>query len=152
MIYYFDTNILVTAQRLDFPLVTAPDFWAWLVEQGEAGIVKLPESVVEEIGKGDDPLSVWVGENKGVFQAPTVEALPSMPTVLNAYETPMQAGTLEKIQVDACVIAHAHACTEQATVVSYEQPKTRLKARIKRFLPSATRLRWLASGFLNSFG
>ena len=123
MIYYFDTNTLITAHRFDFLLSDAPDFWAWLLRQGQDGIIKFPESVIEEIGRNGDPLSDWIEKYRNVFQAPTAEAFPSLSTVLDAYEKPMRATTLDIIQVDAYVIAHAHACSEDATVVSYERPK-----------------------------
>ncbi len=135
MIYYFDTNILVTAQRLDFPVETALDFWEWLAKLGKSGMVKIPEAVIGEIGRGNDPLSTWMSANHTLFHAPMTEALSSLPAVLNTYENPMQAGTLEKIQVDACVIAHAHAFPGEATVVTYEQPSKATVGKNKK-IPS----------------
>ena len=140
MTYYFDTNILVTAHRYDFPLATSQEFWDWLVELGEAGTIRFPEVVFEELGRGKmdegkDPLAEWATQHRDLFIAPMVEALPSMPVVLDAYEKPMQTATLEKIQNDACVIAHAHALIQTATIVSYETPNQEIAGHKKK-IPS----------------
>ena len=121
MTYYFDTNILVTAARHDFPLASSQTFWEWLVKLGASGEIRIPEMVYREIGKGDDELAVWVKQHKNVLFAPTEESLPSLELVLNAYENPIQETTLERIKADPYVVAHAHA--NASTVVSYENPK-----------------------------
>jgi hypothetical protein len=130
MTYYFDTNILVTAARYDFPIEPNQAFWGWLVELGKAGIIRIPEMVYGEIGQGKDSLAVWAKEHRGTFLAPTEETLYSLTAVLNAYENPIRETTLERIKADPYVVAHAHA--QSATVVSYETPSNATVAHNKK--------------------
>ena len=130
MIYYFDTNILVTAARLDFPFETNQQFWDWLVELGGQDIVRIPEMVYDELGQGDDSLAVWANNNKNVFWAPTLDAVHSLSSVLDEYENPINETTLERIKADPYVVAHAHA--KSATVVTYETPNNATAAHKKK--------------------
>lgn len=135
MTYYFDSNILITANRYDFPITSTPVFWDWILEQGKLGIIKFPEAVYDEIGAGDDALCRWMRDNRDVFLAPYTEAIHCVPKVLNAYENPMKEGTLDAIRFDAFVIAHAMSCMDESTVVTYELPTNATSGKNKK-IPS----------------
>ena len=59
MLYLFDANVLITASNTYYPIDQVPEFWGWLRFQGQAGKIKLPLEIMEEIlagRKDDDPL------------------------------------------------------------------------------------------------
>ena len=63
MLYLFDANVLITASNTYYPIDQIPEFWEWLQFQGQAGKIKLPVEIMEEIlagKKDDDPLLAWM--------------------------------------------------------------------------------------------
>lgn len=125
MRYVLDSNILVTANRLDFPMAASMEFWNWLVQLGKIGKIIIPEAVYEEIGKGHDELPTWLDTHKFFFRKPIQDAAPFLPTVLHTYSSPSGAPMteiqLERLGADPYVIAHAMAV--KGVVVSEEAPK-----------------------------
>ena len=85
MMYIFDTCILVNANRVQFPISTNNLFWDWLVDCGKQGKIKIPESVFDEIGEGNDGLAQWIKQNKEHFFIPKDDAYTHMPAVMDAY-------------------------------------------------------------------
>lgn len=69
MLFLLDANVLIDANRDYYPIEAVPEFWEWLVEQGQEGSVKIPIEIYEEITQGkEDDLSKWARE-KGVKEA-----------------------------------------------------------------------------------
>lgn len=60
MLYLIDANVLMDANRDYYPMDSVPEFWEWLIHKGEAGEVKIPIEVYEELKKGNDGLAKWV--------------------------------------------------------------------------------------------
>ena len=59
MIYLLDANVLIDANRDYYPIERIPEFWEWLVYKGEAGEIKIPIEVYEELKNGKDKLAGW---------------------------------------------------------------------------------------------
>lgn len=65
MLYLLDANTLIDAKRDYYPIERVPEFWDWLVFQGEKGNIKVPIEIYEEFvdkadGEGNkDELAVW---------------------------------------------------------------------------------------------
>ena len=64
MLYLLDANVLIDAQRDYYPMDRVPEFWAWLVEQGASGIVKIPDEVYRKMIDADDQLAAWLRLNR----------------------------------------------------------------------------------------
>jgi Domain of unknown function (DUF4411) len=62
LLHLLDANILITANRLYYPLDRVPEFWEWLVYQGSEGKLKMPLEMVEEIREGTDDLADWLSD------------------------------------------------------------------------------------------
>jgi len=65
LLYLLDANTLIDANRDYYPIERVPEFWDWLVFQGQQGSIKIPIEVYEEFkdtkdkeGKKDD-LATW---------------------------------------------------------------------------------------------
>lgn len=108
--YIFDTCILVNANRVQFPISTNNLFWDWLVDCGKQGKIKIPESVFDEIGEGNDGLAQWIKQNKEHFFIPKDDAYTHMPAVMDAYvkaygqDSSFPEGTLETLKADPYVV------------------------------------------------
>ena len=74
MLYILDANTLIDAKRDYYPIERVPEFWDWLVYQGEKGNIKVPIEIYEEFtDKADkegnkDELAAWA-EKPGVREA-----------------------------------------------------------------------------------
>lgn len=62
MLHLLDANVLITANRLYYPLERVPEYWDWLIHYGKNGQVKLPVEMVEEIREGYDDLAEWLSD------------------------------------------------------------------------------------------
>ena len=120
MIYFLDTNFLISAKNWHFPFSAKPDFWLWLLALGKSGTVKIPETVHSEVNHGQDELVDWINANKDIFQCKTQECLYSLPQVLTGYGKPSETD-LEFLKADPYVIAHAMVA--RGTVVTDEKTK-----------------------------
>ena len=54
MLYLLDANTLIDANRDYYPVERVPEFWEWLVFQGDQGSVKIPIEVYEEFADTKD--------------------------------------------------------------------------------------------------
>ena len=54
MLYVLDANVLITARDQYYGFNMIPEFWEWLLHHAEAGTVKLPWEVIEEVSSGSD--------------------------------------------------------------------------------------------------
>ncbi|MBN1317456.1 MAG: DUF4411 family protein [Anaerolineales bacterium] len=59
MLFLLDANVLIDANRDYYPIDCVPEFWDWLVHQGEYGNVKRPIEIYEELTEGNDILADW---------------------------------------------------------------------------------------------
>lgn len=60
--YLLDANTLIHANATYYPISRIPYFWDWLIEQGRAGVCKLPNEIADEITVGHGSLSDWLKE------------------------------------------------------------------------------------------
>lgn len=91
--------------------------------------------VFNEIAKGDDDIAQWATANKQIFFVPATDAVGCLQTVLDAYGSELDEIVIERLKADPWVIAHAMACEEPSTVVTYEQPRDR-KNPLKKKIPN----------------
>ena len=67
MTYFLDSNFLIDAKNLHFPINRNPDFWCWLVQLGQSGLLRIPEAVHDEVNRGNDDLVEWVNIHQEIF-------------------------------------------------------------------------------------
>ena len=51
-LYLLDANVLITAHRDYYPVKRIPEFWDWLQHHAEAGTVKVPAEILDEVKRG----------------------------------------------------------------------------------------------------
>jgi hypothetical protein len=129
MTYTLDTNFLIDAARIHFPIKEHSDFWIWLAQLGEQGIVTISTQVYEEVMAGNDHLAEWLHTHRSVLVQDTLNYIQALPQVLQSYEVVDEA-TLERLKADPYVIAHA--VTLGGCVVTREIPNSAIAPHNKK--------------------
>ena len=71
--YLIDANVLIEAHTTFYPVDRIPQFWDWLVDQGAAGLIKMPCEIHQEFDGGHGLHVDWIND-------PTVKAALVFPT------------------------------------------------------------------------
>jgi hypothetical protein len=150
LLHLLDANVLITANRLYYPLERVPEFWDWLVHQGETGNVKMPLEMVEEITGSADNLSTWLSEKANLdallLDEDTDVALVRRVTN-EGYAPDLTDVEIEKIGRDPFVIAAAFRSPDERLVVTTEVSKPAAQ-RANRKVPDVCNslgVRWMNS-------
>ena len=61
--YLLDANVLIRAHHDYYPLDRLKGFWDWICGQAEAGTIKMPFEIHQEIVAGGDELATWIGQS-----------------------------------------------------------------------------------------
>jgi hypothetical protein len=139
MVYLLDANVLITAHNLYYPVDAVPEFWDWLIHQGETGAIKMPIETLEEVRDGGtdaerDLLFAWVQDRANriaiLFEDDVRPDL--VQRVLGHYAADLIDDELEAIGRDPLLIAHALADPANRTVVTTEVSKPRLQRQNRR--------------------
>ena len=128
MLYLLDANVLITANRTYYPLERVPEYWAWLVNRGNQGQVKIPQEMYDEINRGKDDLKCWLRNNRDALLLDEDVDAGFVKTVLASYAPDLNDVEIEAIGADPFLIAYALVDPAQRRVVTTEGSK-----------PSATR-------------
>ncbi len=77
MLYLLDTSVLIDAKNKYYPIDRIPHFWGWLLLHSQAGNLKLPPQVIEEVLGRETPddmpaddLAEWVALNRTALELP----------------------------------------------------------------------------------
>lgn len=60
--YLIDANVLMEAHATFYPVDRIPQFWDWLVEQGDAGHIKIPYEIHQEFDGGNGLHVEWIND------------------------------------------------------------------------------------------
>jgi predicted nucleic acid-binding protein len=119
MIYCLDTNTLIHAWRFWYAQQTHPTLWEALVDLGEAGALKIPEQVLDELSQRDDALYMWCRERADLLvHESTDETEEAYGALVNTY--PHMTGGLGMGSNYADLYVIAVAQVNGATVVTDE--------------------------------
>ena len=116
-----------------------PEFWDWLLYQGETGAVKIPAEIYEEIVEGNGPLVDWLKRDD--VQAALIldeECEPSLVQAVIAagYARDLTDDELVSVGRDPLLIAYAKAVATERCVVTTETSRPS-KQRANRKVPDA---------------
>jgi len=67
MLYLFDSNILIEANRRYYGMDFAPGFWEFVERESGRTVLKSNDMVLAELRDYDDDLSDWVKERQEIF-------------------------------------------------------------------------------------
>ena len=147
MIYLLDANTLINAKNFYYPIDRIPEFWEWLVHQGELGNIKIPLEIYEEFKdkrdqNGDmDELAVWAEQDE-VKEALLLNEEANMEAVRRVtYEGYLPDPTDDQIETmgrDPFLISYALLDKENRCIVTSEVSKPK-KQGPNRHIPDVCR-------------
>jgi hypothetical protein len=131
--YWLDADVFIQASRKWYKFERVPEFWGFIDKQLQAGAIRCPQAIFDDIVKGTDQLAQWVKSRKqnglcvplsdGVFAAYAVVA------------NHIDASIHRQYQKDEFLSASdgwliAYAMDSNATVVTQESSSRKRKIRI----------------------
>jgi hypothetical protein len=142
MMYLLDAGVLITANNTYYPVEQFPEYWAWLQHVADAGHVKIPLEIYEEIKGGPqdadrDQLFAWIQEESVrkvlvLHEDAQVELVQR--AVREGYAHDLVDDEVEQIGRDPFLLAYALADPGNRCVVTTEVLKPSRK-RQNRHLP-----------------
>lgn len=138
MLYLLDANVPIRAHSDYYPIDRIPQFWEWLIGEGNAGHVKIPFEIYGEITDGNDMLAKWAAEKEtraALLLDEEVDTDIYNRVIGQAYAPDLNEIELEQVGRDPFLIAYALA-GEERCVVTKEVSKPS-KQRGNRQVPDA---------------
>jgi hypothetical protein len=135
-LYLLDADVLIRAHEDYYPIDRIPQFWAWLLEQSTAGLIKTPLQIYDEVAKSSDMLGDWLRQPE--VKAALVLAEGTDPdrvrdVVARGYAPDLNDIELESIGRDPFLVAAALGGPERVVVTrEVSRPS---KQRANRKLP-----------------
>jgi hypothetical protein len=139
MLYLLDANVLMTAHATYYPVDTVPEFWDFLLHKAQAGLVKMPLEIMEEVldGSSDeerDLLYAWVHEpdhRQALLLGEEVDEALVARVVAEGYASDLTDDQVEQIGRDPFLIAYGLAAPADRCVVTTEtrRPSARRQNR-----------------------
>jgi hypothetical protein len=131
-VFLLDSNVFISAHRDYYPPDRVPEYWDWLVHQADAGAIKVPQPIWDEIKPHDEELKGWLQIHQNSFLLNPDESDVRVADVLAHYGENLTDDELEQIGADPFLIAAA--LHYEAVVVSKEGSKPS-KERANRRVP-----------------
>src|SRR2546426_1333111 len=96
-IYWLDTNVFIQAKNGPYKFKVFGVFWAFLQEQIEAGTIRCPKMVYQEIVNNEEPrddLANWIKTRRqsGLFVDPNADVQNAMTTVADHHSITHRVG------------------------------------------------------------
>ena len=140
--HLIDANVLITAHNQYYNIEQVPEFWEWLRHMGEAGEIKMPLEIYEEIKDGGtdeevDALFAWISDsdNKAAILLDEAADPALVQQAINqGYAPDLTDDELEEIGRDPFLVAYGLVDTANRWVCTTEVSKPS-KARQNRKLP-----------------
>lgn len=125
MSYCIDTNIFIDAGERYYPPDIVPGFWKNLDALIDAGRLKAPEMLIEELERKDDDWRQWVYDRKDKLIVPMdMSQVDAVKQVMAVYQA--QSSNISRVTGDPFFIALAQS--QGLTVVTSESER---KGKVK---------------------
>lgn len=152
MLYLLDANVLITANNNYYPLERVPEFWTWIVHQGDIGNIKIPAEISEEICNGTDELAKWLAKRetqKSLLLVEEVDVDILQSVIETGYANDLNDIEVEELGRDPFLIAYALVDPQHRIIVTAEVSKPK-RTRQNRHVPDVCDS--LAVSWRDSFG
>lgn len=126
MIYPLDANVLIRAHEDYYPLDGVPQFWDWLVKTAEAGQIKMPHEIHEEITISTGDLGTWASNHAikdALVLREDVNSDLLNQVLERGYGPDLTEADIEKIGRDGFLVAYALAAPNNRVVITKENSK-----------------------------
>ncbi|ABC21342.1 DUF4411 family protein [Rhodospirillum rubrum] len=119
MLYLIDANVLIRAHEDYYGIDQVPQFWIWLLTVAEAGLVKMPFEIHDEIAVSTGPLSAWIKletTKERLILDEEVKGACVDRVLREGYAPDLDDSELEKMGRDPFLIAYALAAKDRIVV------------------------------------
>ncbi len=132
MLYLLDANTLIDAKRDYYPISRVPEFWEWIIYQGEQAKIKIPIEVYEEFSDTKDKdgekdaLAMWAEQTKvknSLLLEEAVEQDLVARITYGGYVANPTDDELEKMGRDPFLLSYALKDIQNRCVVTTESSK-----------------------------
>ena len=126
MLYLLDANVLIRAHHDYYPLDRLPGFWEWVRDQAEAGAIKMPLEIHQEIAIGNDALANWIKQpriGKALGLDEEVDQGTLQRVLDTGYGLDLTEDEIEGAGGDPFLVAYALMGDSQRTVITKEASK-----------------------------
>jgi hypothetical protein len=121
MLYLLDAKVLISAHELHYPLQRIPQFWTWLLNMADAGTIKLPYEIYNEIAISKGELKDWLTtpeHSKRLRLSAQVNPAELQKVISEGYADDLNESELEQIGQDPFLVAYAIPYGPSVTVVT----------------------------------
>lgn len=126
MLYLLDANVLMNANRDYYSISRVPEFWDWLIYNGNVGNIKIPEEIYDEITDGNDDLSHWAKlpqTKKALLFEEEIDTETVQWVTYEGYTSDLNDVDVEKIDRDSFLISYAWKDKYNRCIVTTEVSK-----------------------------
>lgn len=149
-LYLMDANVPIRAHGDYYPLDRIAPFWEWLLAMAEAGHVKMPRQIYEEVAKSPDLLGQWLRRSevrKAIILAETTDMVAVQTVISQGYAADLDDVELLTLTRDPFLVAAALGGHDRV-VVTREVSKPG-KKRANRKVPDVCAT--MSVGCINDF-
>ena len=136
-LYLLDANVLIRAHEDYYDIDRIPQFWEWLIVQGEDDRIKIPFEIHGEIESATGPLGNWIRAKQtkdALILDSHVDRKLAREVIDSGYAPDLDEDEVDAIGQDPFLIAHALAEPQIRIVVTKETSKPRA-TRANRKVP-----------------
>lgn len=124
MPYLLDANVLIDADRDYYPIERVPEFWAWLLDQAECGVIAIPTEMYDEVVAGKGLLVDWLkGHKETLILGAEPDPRLVRDVLSSGYGANLTEDEIASVGNDPFIVAYALAPEERASVVTTEVSK-----------------------------
>lgn len=133
-VYLIDANVLIRAHGDYYPIDRIKPFWDWLLAQAEAGRVRMPREIYDEVARSPDLLGQWLRRpevRKAIVLPEATDGAAVAMLIAKGYAPDLDDVELEKIGRDPFLIAAALASPDRVVVTREVSGPTKTRANRK---------------------
>jgi uncharacterized protein DUF4411 len=137
MLYLLDANVLIDAARDYYSMEMVPEFWDWLLYQGEIQTAKVPVEIYEEVTESDDELSEWLTRDAvriALLLGEDVDPALVSRAVCDGYAPDLADDEVLRLGRDPFLVGYALVAADRRCIVTTERSKPS-RVRANRHLP-----------------
>jgi hypothetical protein len=135
-LYLIDANVPIRAHGDYYPIDRIGPFWEWLLAKAEAGRVKMPREIYDEVAKSPDLLGQWLRRSevrKAIILAETTEMAKVQMVISQGYASDLNDVELLMLTRDPFLVAAALGHPDRVVVT--REVSSPGKRRAKRKVP-----------------
>jgi len=124
VLYLLDANVLITANNTYYPVNQVPEYWEWLRFHGDAGDVKMPIEILDEVLAGhkeNDPLLDWLKDTDTISALSLHEEVDHQlvqRVVSSGYAPDLTDDEIEQLGRDPFLVAYALAGPDRCVITT----------------------------------